>query len=64
MTGNPPNTEQSIADFKVSKIAGNGLSQNLLKIIDPAIEKLLGLDKIKKAYNENLQGLNDAEFVE
>lgn len=63
MTGNPPNTDKSIADFKVSKIAGNGLSHNLLKIIDPAIEKLLGLDKIKKAYSENLQGLDDTEFV-
>ena len=63
MTGNPPNTEQSIANFKVSNIAGSGLSHSLLKIIDPAIEKLLGLDKIKRAYTENLQGLNDSEFV-
>ena len=63
MTGNPPNTEQSIADFKVSKLSSNVLSQNLLKLMDPAIEKLLGLDKIKKAYSENLQGLDDLEFV-
>ena len=64
MTGNPPNTDQSIADFKVSKIAGKGLSHNLLKVMDPAIEKLLGLDKIKKAYSENLQGLSDSDFVD
>lgn len=63
MTGNPPTVNKSIADFKVSAIASNKISENFLKLIDPAIEKLLGLDKIKKAYLENLQGLTDSEFV-
>lgn len=63
MTGNPPAVKQSIVDFKVSTIASNKISSNLLKFIDPAIEKLLGLDKIKKAYTENLQGLADTDFV-
>ena len=62
MTGNRPQIAETIADFKISKVAGNGISANLLKLMDPAIEKLLGLDKIKKVYRENLQGLGDLDF--
>lgn len=63
MTATRPQNSPSITDFKLSGIAENPLSASFLKLVDPALEKLLGLDKMKKVYRESLQGLPDADFV-
>ena len=62
MTGQPPTDSTALENLKVSSIANNAISSGILKLMDPAIEKLLGLDKIKKVYSE-IQGMEDTELI-
>ena len=63
MTGNP-STDINLADFKISSMASSHITNNFLKLLDPAVEKLLGLDKMKLMYKDGLQGRADMEFID
>ena len=64
MTGNP-SPDININEFKVSSMASSQLANDFLKFLDPTVEKLLGLDKIKSMYNNAIStGSNDQQFVQ
>ncbi|MCH2204941.1 MAG: lysophospholipid acyltransferase family protein [Lentisphaerales bacterium] len=63
MTGNP-SPDFNINKFKVSSMASSQLANDFLKFLDPTVEKLLGLDKIKLMYNNAIStGSSDEQFV-